>query len=330
MNAITPDMLPWIYAAVLFLVGLAVGSFLNVVIYRAPLDKSLLNPPSHCPRCNTRIRARDNIPVLGWLLLGGKCRDCRLPISPRYPLIELATGLLWAFAGARLARLPYGFYDNILLGLVAVAFVSAMVVTFFVDLDHLIILDEISLGGTVLSLAAAVAVPALHHAAHPLQFATYHPFLNSYFAGRSGWQQSLCTAMVGLVAGLALSYALYFSANIAFKKQIEAARETDPEIDSALGLGDVKFMALAGALLGAPGAFFTLFAGAIIGSVAGTVLKLCAGSPEGKTGLAGLANRWRTGDSVFPFGPFLVIAALIYFFWQDAIRITAFSTLFPS
>lgn len=329
MNAITPDMIPWIYAAVLFLVGLAVGSFLNVVIYRAPLDLSLLKPPSHCPRCNTRIRARDNVPVLGWLLLGGKCRDCRNPISFRYPLIELATGLLWAFAGLRIAYFPYGLYDNIFLGVVALAFVSAMVVTFFVDLDHLIILDEISVGGTVLALAAAAAVPALHHAKYPYLFAVYHPFLNTYLRGRPGWQQSLCTAAVGMAAGLALAYGLYLAANLAFKKQIAAAQEADPEVDSALGLGDVKFMAMAGALLGAPGAFFTFFAGAIIAALGGVAAKLYAGSTQGETGLAGLRNRWSSGDSVIPFGPFLVIAALAYFFWRDIIHYVVFSVLFP-
>jgi leader peptidase (prepilin peptidase)/N-methyltransferase len=76
--------------------GLAIGSFLNVVIWRVPRGESVVSPPSHCPRCDHPIRQRDNIPVLSWLLLRGRCRDCQHPISPRYPLVELATAILFA------------------------------------------------------------------------------------------------------------------------------------------------------------------------------------------------------------------------------------------
>jgi leader peptidase (prepilin peptidase)/N-methyltransferase len=75
--------------------GLAIGSFLNVVIYRVPRGESVVSPPSHCPRCGTEIQARHNVPVLGWLMLQGRCASCGLPISPRYPLVEGATGLLF-------------------------------------------------------------------------------------------------------------------------------------------------------------------------------------------------------------------------------------------
>jgi leader peptidase (prepilin peptidase)/N-methyltransferase len=88
-----------------FLLGLAVGSFLNVVIHRVPRGESVVSPPSRCPRCGTPIRARHNIPVLGWLVLRGRCADCRTPISARYPLVELGTGLLFAALTWRLDRL---------------------------------------------------------------------------------------------------------------------------------------------------------------------------------------------------------------------------------
>lgn len=91
----------------IFLLGLCVGSFLNVVVYRLPLNKSLLHPPSTCPNCNTRLAWYDNIPVLGWLKLRGKCRYCKNPISPRYPLVELGTGLL--FLAYALALFQFGF-----------------------------------------------------------------------------------------------------------------------------------------------------------------------------------------------------------------------------
>jgi leader peptidase (prepilin peptidase)/N-methyltransferase len=88
-----------------FLLGLAVGSFLNVVIHRVPRGESVVSPASRCPRCGTPIRARHNVPVLGWLILRGRCADCRTPISARYPLVELGTGLLFAALAWRLDRL---------------------------------------------------------------------------------------------------------------------------------------------------------------------------------------------------------------------------------
>jgi leader peptidase (prepilin peptidase) / N-methyltransferase len=91
-----------ILAMMAMVLGSCVGSFLNVCAYRLPLGLSPVRPASHCPGCRRVIRARDNLPVLGWLILGGRCRDCRVPISPRYPLVELIVGLL--FAGAYVVR----------------------------------------------------------------------------------------------------------------------------------------------------------------------------------------------------------------------------------
>src|SRR5687768_4200286 len=85
------------------LLGLLVGSFLNVVIYRVPAGKSIVSPPSACPSCGEQIRPRDNIPVLSWLMLRGKCRTCGLPISPRYPLVEAGTAVLFAVVALRFA-----------------------------------------------------------------------------------------------------------------------------------------------------------------------------------------------------------------------------------
>jgi len=87
------------------LLGLAIGSFLNVVIYRVPRGESLISPPSHCPSCDRPIRNRHNVPVFGWLALRGRCADCQAPISPRYPLVEAATGLVFVAFAARLYSL---------------------------------------------------------------------------------------------------------------------------------------------------------------------------------------------------------------------------------
>ena len=112
-------------------IGLCVGSFLNVVIYRVPLHESVVSPRSHCPSCNSPIRDRDNIPVLSWLLLRGRCRDCQAPISPRYILVEVATGALFAGAAARL-----GFNWDLPAFLVLLAGLLALAC---IDLERLIL-----------------------------------------------------------------------------------------------------------------------------------------------------------------------------------------------
>jgi leader peptidase (prepilin peptidase)/N-methyltransferase len=97
-----------ILATLATVIGACVGSFLNVCSYRLPRGLSLIRPASHCPGCRAVIRARDNLPVLGWLILGGRCRECRMPISPGYPLVELTVGLLFAGAYAVLVVMPGG------------------------------------------------------------------------------------------------------------------------------------------------------------------------------------------------------------------------------
>ncbi len=307
-----------VYVAVLFVLGTAIGSFLNVVVYRAPVGMSLTEPPSSCPKCGARIPARDNLPILGWILLGGKCRRCRAGISVRYPLVEFATGILWAVVGWRLAGTAGGYLTGILAGLVELAFVSAMIVTFLVDLDHRIILDEISLGGTGVALVASALLPGLHHADSPELFALRNPLLAEWLsgAGAPAWLAGLTASFAGALAGLAFSLAIYFLGNLAFRKQIEEARREDPDIDSALGLGDVKLMTCFGAFLGWLAVPVIFMFASVMGAIVGSVGKIASGDPGGKTGLAGLANRWNTGDSVLPFGPFLVMAALgIFFLW---------------
>ncbi len=127
------------------LLGLCLGSFLNVVIYRLPLGQSILWPPSRCGGCGGRIRPWHNVPIVGWFVLRGRCADCRAPISARYPLVE-ALGALAVLASLYLAPTP-------LTAAVLAVFSLSLLVVFFVDLDHRIIPDEISLGGTVLGLA---------------------------------------------------------------------------------------------------------------------------------------------------------------------------------
>ena len=137
------------YVVLAFVLGLAIGSFLNVVIYRLPRKESLLHPPSRCPHCGTNIKPYDNVPVLGWLWLRGKCRACKAPISPRYPLIEALTGLLCA-----LCVLVYGADNDVWAPLL---FVLLLVPITLIDLDHHIIPNVLTAIGAVAAVVLVLA-----------------------------------------------------------------------------------------------------------------------------------------------------------------------------
>jgi leader peptidase (prepilin peptidase)/N-methyltransferase len=134
------------------LYGLVIGSFLNVVIHRVPERRSIVRPPSACPQCGARIAARDNVPVVSWLLLRGRCRTCRAPISPRYPLVELLTGILFS-----LVALRFGWGPTLPAMLL---FVAGLVALAFCDLDHLILPKRIVYPTGVLVEAALVGAAA--------------------------------------------------------------------------------------------------------------------------------------------------------------------------
>lgn len=132
---------------VVFTFAAIVGSFLNVCIHRIPSGQSVAFPASHCPHCSTPIRPWDNIPILSWILLRGRCRQCRHPISPRYPLVEALAGL----AGVA----TYVFFGPVPQALLFFTFLCALIVITFIDLDHQIIPDVISLPGILIGLTAA-------------------------------------------------------------------------------------------------------------------------------------------------------------------------------
>jgi leader peptidase (prepilin peptidase)/N-methyltransferase len=140
-------------AIVAFIFGACIGSFLNVCIYRIPAGASIVRPASSCPRCKTEIAFYDNIPIFSWLLLMGKCRTCGAPIAVRYPSVELLTGL---FAAACI--ISFGFTWH---ALAAFAFIATLIVVAFIDLDHRIIPDAISLPGIPVFFVAAIAATDL-------------------------------------------------------------------------------------------------------------------------------------------------------------------------
>ncbi len=175
----------------IFLFGLCVGSFLNVCIYRMGREQSVVRPASHCPQCQRPIRWFDNIPLLSYVVLRGRCRDCRARISPRYFLVELLTGLFFLAV--------YRFFGNSVLTPVYCLFVSGLIVATFVDFDFRIIPDEISLGGIVAGLILSLAVPALH--------------------GAASRGQSLGQSLLGVLAGGGVLWLLGVIGDFIFKKE---------------------------------------------------------------------------------------------------------------
>jgi len=134
--------------ALAFAMGASVGSFLNVCIHRIPEDLSVVSPASRCPHCETPIAWYDNVPILSWLWLRGRCRSCDAPIAARYPFVEFLGGVLAVIAMVRLGPTP--------MGLVAFAFTAALLLITFIDFDHFFIPDEVSLPGIVVGLGVAL------------------------------------------------------------------------------------------------------------------------------------------------------------------------------
>jgi leader peptidase (prepilin peptidase)/N-methyltransferase len=146
------------WSLVFFAFGCIVGSFLNVCIYRMPLDLSVVSPPSHCPHCKYSIPFYLNVPLLTWLWLRGRCKNCGALISPRYFIVELLTGLMFL-----ICWLNFG-HQSAWLAAVYAVFLAGLITATFIDFEHFIIPDEITLGGAVLGLAISFFLPRLHDA----------------------------------------------------------------------------------------------------------------------------------------------------------------------
>ena len=226
-----------------FLFGLIIGSFLNVCIVRIPEQKSIVMPASACPKCGTPIRPYDNIPVLSYVFLGGKCRACKTTISPIYPLVELLTALL--FLGCFLA------FGLSLEALKWAIFSAVMIVLVFTDLRERILPDVVNFTGLGLGLALCLFTKptdgtALWLANRFFDFPPPQPVL------------SLVDALLGAFLGSGLLW-LVSEAYFRLRKR------------EGMGLGDVKMMLMVGAFLGPKRTILTIFAGSVLGSVIGIV-----------------------------------------------------------
>ena len=225
-----PEAFP-VLTIFIFLAGLCIGSFLNVCIWRIPRDESIVWPGSHCPACNHAIAPWDNLPLLSWILLGGKCRHCRAPISPRYFIVELLTGALfaglWLVHGWTLQTPVYLF------------FTAALVLGTFVDFDHLILPDRVTIGGMVAGPILSFAFPALQ--------------------GQTERLPALVQSLIGLAVGYGLLWLVATIGRAILKRE-------------AMGMGDVKLLGAIGACLGWPAVLFTIFVSSFSGTLLGFAL----------------------------------------------------------
>jgi leader peptidase (prepilin peptidase) / N-methyltransferase len=231
-------------AVAIFAYGLCFGSFLNVCIYRLPLGRSVVAPRSACPRCGDPIPLYHNLPVVSWLLLRGKCRACKEPISPRYLIIELLTGVLflscYLHLGLTLAALKCAVLGYLLLGLV------------FTDAETKLLPDAMTLPGLALGIGFSLLVPVNDLASRIM------PGLVSYATRNEiSWRiWSLSDSLLGAAVGASF---LYGAAAIYLR-----ARGVE-----GMGFGDVKLMAMIGAFLGTKLTVLTIFAASLAGSLFG-------------------------------------------------------------
>lgn len=178
---------------VLFTLGCMVGSFLNVCIYRMPLDLSVVSPPSHCPHCKYSIPFYLNIPLLTWLSLKGRCKNCGAPISPRYFIVELLTGLTFLSCWLAFA------HQSPALAMVYCLFLAGLIVATFIDFEHFIIPDEITLGGAAAGFVVSFLLPSLHH------------------VRTNG--QGIVQSAIGIVAGTGIVYGVLRGGKLLFGRQ---------------------------------------------------------------------------------------------------------------
>jgi len=273
---------PWFFPLCAAVFGAIVGSFLNVVIYRLPAEKSIVTPGSHCA-CGKPIRWHDNIPILSWLLLRGRARCCGRGFSFRYPAVELLTALLFVVCWLRFPPA---------VAVCAWLFVGCLIAATFIDLDHFIIPDVFTIGLGVAGVLLSAFVPALH--GHASEF-----FLADSIRG-------LVSSLQGLLIGSGLVLWIALIAETILRKE-------------AMGFGDVKFVGAIGAFCGWQGAVFAVFGGAAVGTVwlaAAWLWQRATGrrapvappteTPEGEA--APLAF----GAHV-PFGPMLAVAGALHF-----------------
>jgi len=299
INSVDP-----LFASAIFFLGLSFGSFLNVCVYRLPRGLSVVTPRSACPSCKQPIALYDNLPVLSWLVLRGRCRHCQARISPRYFVVELLTGALflacYAYFGLTFATLKYCVFGFLLLGLI------------FTDAETKLLPDKLTLPGLVLGVLFSLLVPVHDLASQFLPGMLAFPFS----ADLAAHLLSLLDSLLGAAIGASFIY----GAGAVYLRW----RGTE-----GMGFGDVKLMAMVGAFLGIKLTIFTIFTASLAGSLFGLTTVLVVWMKRTHRFMRRLANAqaarrrgWQSAQMVYryyqmPFGVFLGSMALLAFFFGN-------------
>jgi leader peptidase (prepilin peptidase) / N-methyltransferase len=257
-----------------FIFGSVVGSFLNVCIYRLPREESIVFPPSHCASCGTQIKFYNNIPIVSYLFLLGKCKTCGKRISPTYPIVEILSGIISAFLVWR-----FGFTLQTIFYII---FLSALLVVTFIDIKHQIIPNVITLPGIIVGLIYGAIRTDWGSAQQTLNY--LHPDLWSIL--RILNELPIVDSLSGMILGGGMLFLVGFLYEIIRKRE-------------GMGLGDVKLLAMIGAFLGWKSVLFVALVSSFIGTIVGISIILY------KRGDLKYA---------IPFGPFLSLAAALYCF----------------
>ncbi len=237
--------MPWLFAVFTFMLGCCIGSFLNVCIWRIPRGESVVTAPSHCPNCGHNIRWYENIPLVSWLALRGKCSGCKQPITIRYFMVELLTGVLFLLVFAKILYLGWPLtFLPLYFGLIMLA-----VCTVFIDIKHRIIPDRITYPTMILGILSAMAFPETWRQSSHLLAAAFSIFT--------------------LLGSLGVMYLVSFFGEKIFKQD-------------AFGLGDVKYIGAIGACLGPLATFFILLIASILGTLFGVCGALVLRKPLSK------------------------------------------------
>lgn len=274
---------------IVFALGASIGSFINVVVYRLPNGLSILWPPSRCPRCLNRLKPYDNLPILGWLLLRGRCRYCKSKISSRYPVIEAVTAVLFVliFLIFKFSLLTIGYW----------AFCSWLLALSLIDLDTMTLPNTLTQSGLMLGVFFQMVVGFVSE------------------GSLVGFARHTMTAIVGAVLGLWLFNAIATVGSIVFGK-------------AAMGGGDAKLAAMMGAWLGWKYLLIAGFIACLVGALIGGVTIMLARYGNHALVLPVMIHRERLRmlpqkwGQKMPFGPFLALGAVMTLFGGKAILFT--------
>ena len=271
-----------VFACFAFALGACVASFLNVCIWRLPREESVVRPGSHCPKCNAPIKWYQNIPIVSWCCLWGRCANCHQPISIRYTVVELLGGVLFLMAYLQWA-MPSILRQMPVLGLVPASdmwlvaaewlVITGLILGSFIDLEHFYLPDRVTIGGMVLGVPLSFLVPELQ------------------------CQTDRLSALYWSLGGMTVGFLFLWGVGAFFSKLFKK---------EALGFGDVKLIGAVGAFFGPVAVLFTTILSSLVGSIIGLILVA-----RGRAKLGGF--------TAVPYGPFLAIGALVWMYWGPAL-----------